>query len=369
MRLLLSASSFNSHYGGPARSVPNLGLALSRLGMDVGLWAPDGSASQSPLIQAYDAIQKLDGPLQEAWNTFGRVDVLHDNGIWNLHHLRLSQLAERMGAPRMVSTRGMLEPWAMNYKPIRKKLAWWGYQHKSLREATAIHVTAPSEGAEVSRFGLNQLMFDIPNGVDIPSWECVIEHRTDSVDDRFTCLFLSRLHPKKGLPMLLEAWSKIMPNGWRLVISGPDEDGHLSSVKAYVSKLKLDGVVHFAGALEGIDKEEALAKSDLFVLPTYSENFGIVVAEALAHGCPVITTHGAPWSILEEERCGWWVPISVESLADALGTATRLSRAQRLEMGDRGRSVVESRFAWDGIAKRFVDAYEQVAKMKPVTRV
>ena len=105
------------------------------------------------------------------------------------------------------------------------------------------------------------------------------------------------------------------------------------------------------------EKRRVYANADLFILPTHSENFGIAVAEALAHGLPVITTHGAPWKLIEEEHCGWWVPVSVAGVASALEDATRRSSEELVAMGTRGQALVKKHFAWDHIADEFIDCY------------
>jgi glycosyltransferase involved in cell wall biosynthesis len=361
MRVLLSALSFEPNFGGPARSVPQLAEALAGLGMDVGLWAPDGSAKTSPLLAIKHGLQFLDGTAEDAWKKFGKVDILHDNGIWRPHHLSLMKLAEDHGAVRVVSARGMLTPWALNHKPLRKRLAWWTYQRRSLTRASALHATAESERKDLTQLGLRPMIGVIPNGVHVPTWKQVKSVRKVE-GEAHTCLFMSRLNPKKGIPMLLDAWARLRPEGWELHIAGPDEDGYQLELEKQIAHFELGRSVRFIGAIEGKEKLAALCRADLFVLPTHSENFGIVVAEALAHGCPVITTHGAPWQMLETERCGWWVSISVNAIASALKEAMDLGVKDRQRMGERGREYVERHFSWEDIARRSIEFYEEAAR-------
>jgi glycosyltransferase involved in cell wall biosynthesis len=147
----------------------------------------------------------------------------------------------------------------------------------------------------------------IPNGVDVPEVSRKAAHESDGKISRGegqTALFVGRIYPVKGLPMLIEAWAQVRPHGWRLQIVGPDEAGHRAEVERVVSAAGLDGVVSFVGPLEGQAKQTALLDADLFVLPTHSENFGMAIGEALAHGLPVLTTTGAPWSMLPQRGCG-----------------------------------------------------------------
>ena len=363
MRVLLSAGSFHPDFGGPARSVPQLAAALAEKGVEVGLWAPDGSSLTSPLLQGMVNVTRLGGGPAEAWRSFGTVDVLHDNGIWRSHHQQLARLAKNASVPRVVSTRGMLEPWALAHKPVRKRIAWWVFQKKALEAATVLHSTANSEAGQLAGLGLQRPTRIVPNGVNMPDMTLVEKLRSAPKETR-SCLFLSRIHPKKGLPLLLKAWDEVRPAGWQLHIAGPDEAGHRGELESMVGKLDLKGLVHFLGPLEGQEKMRSLACADLMVLPTHSENFGIVVAEALAHGCPVITTQGAPWEALKTDRCGWWVPVSTGPIADALREATAMSIKARREMGSRGRALVAQRFAWGGIAQAFKEIYEEAIALQ-----
>ena len=124
--------------------------------------------------------------------------------------------------------------------------------------------------------------------------------------------------------MLIDAWARVRPDGWRLRIAGPDEAGHQRQVERAVSAAGLGEVVSFTGPVEPEMKKAAFLDADLFVLPTYSESFGMVVAEALAHGLPVLTTTAAPWSILRERGCGWSVDATVDGIAEGLRQATGL---------------------------------------------
>ena len=171
-------------------------------------------------------------------------------------------------------------------------------------------------------------------------------------------LFLSRIHPKKGVPILLRAWQRVERRhpDWELVVAGPDEAGHLAEVRALATGLRLDRVA-FPGPAYGNAKHALYRSADLFVLPTHSENFGMVIAEALAHGVPVITTTGAPWAGLEERGCGWWIELSERNLAETLHGAMALPEALRVEMGRRGRLWMEQSYGWERIAAEMKSVY------------
>ncbi|MDB4544339.1 glycosyltransferase, partial [Akkermansiaceae bacterium] len=148
------------------------------------------------------------------------------------------------------------------------------------------------------------------------------------------------------------------PKGWRMRVIGPDEGGHTEEIKRAVEQAWLADQWSFEGSLEGAEKLTALGSAELFALPTYSENFGIVVAEALAAGTPVITTTCTPWQGLLEHNCGWWVDPTCEALAGALESA--LACEDRSQMGQRGAVWVKNEFAWDEIGLRIVAAYRNI---------
>ena len=171
----------------------------------------------------------------------------------------------------------------------------------------------------------------IPNGVDVPSETADSRFRETGAPRR--ALFLSRVHPKKGLPLLLDAWAEVRPAGWELVVAGPDEGGHRAEMEAQAARLGIAGDVRFGTPWPTTAKWALYRSADLFVLPTHSENFGVVVAEALAAGVPALTTVGAPWRDAPRPGCGWWTAIGVRPLAEALRDAASRSDAERARHG------------------------------------
>jgi glycosyltransferase involved in cell wall biosynthesis len=344
-------------YGGPAHSVSRTAAALADVGVDVGLWAEDQSVWSTSLLPRDTALRRLRGSAGEALITFGRTDLLHDNGIWLPYHHQLSMLASKQGIPRLISTRGMLEPWAVQHKRFKKHIAWHLYQRRDLRYAQLLHATAVKEAVNLERFRLGVPIRVIPNGVDLPELRPVERAARDA--GRRTALFLGRICPVKGLLMLIEAWAQVRPSGWRLRIAGPDEAGHREEIERRVFAAGLNDLVSFAGSLEGEAKRDGLFDADLLVLPSHSESFGMVVAEALAHAVPVLTTTATPWSALKERGCGWCVAPSPEALAEGLRQATSRDLATLRAMGAKGRTFVSAQFGWDAVANQLVATYEQ----------
>ena len=221
--------------------------------------------------------------------------------------------------------------------------------------ADGLVATAESERKNLLIANYNPIVGLVPNGVimdDISlkySWE-----------PNKTILFLALLRPNKGADLLIKAVKKLENEltGYRVIIAGTGEDGYVNSLKELVHNLNLENIVSFPGGIYGNEKWDLYQKADVFVLPTLNENFGIVIAESLASGTPVITTKGAPWPELEEWKCGWWVERDVSSFVRALEEFLKLPVEKREQMGCNGRRLVETRYSSRKVAEEMVRMYE-----------
>lgn len=266
--------------------------------------------------------------------------------------------ARKSHVPYIVAPRGTLSEWAMASGSWVKKAFWPFIQKPALDPVTCFHATAASEYEDIRRLGFQQPVAIIPNGVDIPDLPPKLYSNTR------TLLFLSRIHPTKGLDILLKAWGALQNrfDDWEIRIVGPDSgDGYLPKMKRLATELGLKRVT-FEGPLYGTDKLEAYRKSELFVLPTHSENFGMAVAEALASGVPVIVTKGAPWGELEQNKGGWWIDIGLGPLVACLEKALTVSPENLSEMGLHGRAWMKNEYSWDKIGLRMLEVYNWVLK-------
>ncbi len=285
------------------------------------------------------------------------VEIIHDHSLWRRYHLGVALAARQTGRPLVLSPRGSMLPWCLQHKRLKKRLGMLAYQKRLLEQVAMFHVTSDEEAESVRAAGLRQPMTLIPNGTVLPDLDAPgTNNGHEGLGDR-TALFLSRIHPKKGLLMLIEAWSNLRPEGWKLRIVGPGEPNHRNEIAAAIEREHLSDVVTMEDAVDHHEKWQRYRSADLFILPTHSENFGIVIGEALASGTPVLTTRGAPWAELESRQCGWWTDISVAALADALKEATTLPTEELRLMGERGRRLIEERYSWQTIGRDMLASY------------
>ena len=195
----------------------------------------------------------------------------------------------------------------------------------------------------------------IPNGVDVPADLNRVERNGE-----LRMLFIGRLDPKKGIEALLKACSLVdsaLP--WRLAIAGWGPPEYVSQLKEQIHALGLSGRVEMLGPVLSEAKKGLFECSDVALVPSYTENFAIVVAEALAHGVPVIASKGTPWSRLEDMRCGLWVDNDPESLADAIRS---ISTMPLQDMGRRGREWMQNEFSWRSVTNQMLALYHQCAR-------
>lgn len=279
-------------------------------------------------------------------------NLVHINGIWSPQNWGFQKAAQKLGIKVIVSPHGMLEPWIMAHNPLKKKIALFLYQNKAIQRSVYLHATAKMEAENIQALGFKNPICIIPNGIDLNDVKGIKEYYGTR-----KMVFLSRIHPKKGIELLLEAWRNIHTNGWILEIAGNGDENYIVNLNESAQDLKN---VHFVGAKYGEAKWNFLRSADVMVLPTHSENFGIVVAEALAVGVPVITTQGTPWKDLEIHQCGWWINLSVSNLEKIIATVTHTSIDELKTMGMKGRQLVTEKYEVKAVTHKLIDLYQQV---------
>ena len=364
MKLVHVVPHIDQEAAGPSYSVPRLCQSLAACGNEVELscLAARGEIrgvlldlhSQWPILGRFAISSSLTRALRRKAEV---VDVVHNHSLWSMVNVAAGWVVPGRHAKLVTSPRGTLSAWALSRNKTLKR--WlWPLQRRVLARADLLHATSAVELQEIRALGFVAPVVVLPNGIDLPA---LPTPPPQAGTDTRSLLYLARIHPIKGLDRLLRAWQQLEPRHpqWRMVIAGKGEVAHVGEMRALATQLGVQRV-EFPGPLYGEAKAHAYFGADLFVLPTYSENFGLVVAEALAHGCPAVVSRGAPWPELESEGCGWWVDNSVQTLASALDAAMQLSPEVLAIMGMRGRAWMERDFGWAAIGKKMDAAYRWV---------
>jgi glycosyltransferase involved in cell wall biosynthesis len=373
MRIIEIVASVADEAAGPSYSVPRLAEAVARAGAQVDLFALNPNRdniavdvgcrtfSQSLARVPLANELRLSSAMRSALHKEAlHADVLHTHGLWLMPNIYPARAARANGKVFVLSPRGMLGAPALQFSRLRKRVFWLLLQERATRSATLLHATSHAEYEDIRRAGVRGPVAVIPNGIDVPPLASPVRGPSRVV------LSLGRIHPKKGLDRLVQAWAHLgtRTGGWRLKIVGPDEDGHADELRKLAASLNLTSV-DFESPLFGKEKFTAYRQATLFVLPTLNENFAMTVAESLATGTPAIVTKGAPWAGLEAEKCGWWVDHGVEPLAAALADALARPPEVLRAMGVRGRDWMLRDYSWDRVGREMLKAYRWAAAGGP----
>jgi glycosyltransferase involved in cell wall biosynthesis len=300
-------------------------------------------------------------------------DVLHIHGVWDPVFKAAASAARRRGMPYVVAPHGMLDPWSMAQKRLKKRIALALGFGRMLDRATFLHVLNADEGRLLAPLGLTMPLEVIPNGIFVEDVEPLppageFHHRHSESAGGPYILFLSRLHYKKGLDFLADAFAQVVKedSNVRLVVAGPDQ-GERANFESRVRDLGLTERVHLVGPLYGQDKLAALAGAACFVLPSRQEGFSVAVTEAMACRVPVVVSDACHFPEVASAGAGRVVPLEPPAIAAALLEILR-DDTLRCRMGDAGRALVLSRYTWPQIARQTIDAYQRASATPPPSR-
>ena len=293
----------------------------------------------------------------------GEFDVAHIHAVFNHSSIAAARACRRHGVPYIVRPLGTLDPWSMGQKALKKRLFWSAFGKHVLQNAAAVHYTSEGEKHAVeTTLNVNHGVV-VPLGVELPPKTHHSSPITHHVKEPYV-LFLSRLHPKKGLEVLIEAFGSVVAEAqfrnWKLLIAGDGEAQYVCSLKTLVNQHQLERSVEFLGWLDDEEKFSRLNRASLFVLPSYQENFGVSVVEAMATGVPVLVSpHVNLAGDVETAGAGWVVPTNVSSLREGLMRA--LSSETELKHHGRAARVLAANFSWLNTSRHLVDLYQSLA--------
>ena len=296
-------------------------------------------------------------------------DIVHSHGLWMFPSIAVNRYGQHTNKPYVITPHGMLDPWALANSVWKKRLAGILYETRNMRAAACIHALCDAETDAIRSYGLTNPVCRIPNGIDIPSQgeEYAQPPWTGKIPQgKKVLLYLGRIHPKKGLKHLLTAWTKVRATtakstcDWVLVIAGWDQGSHEAELKEQANEAGIKNDVLFIGPQFNEAKAACYKHADAFVLPSLSEGFPMVILEAWAYGLPVIMT--SQCNIPEGFAAGAAIQIkpNPEEIARGLGYFWEMSESERLEMGNNGFALVNSRFTWDKVAVEMKSVYEWV---------
>lgn len=370
MKIIHSIATLDMSAGGPSRSLPNICIGLNRKGVEQQIITFNSKnpnthqliednidilfveKKQKFALDFREVIKCLDG------------DVFHLHNLWSPSLHWTASMCRKKNIPYIISPRGTLEPWPLSQKWLKKRLSWLLYQKKDLMNASCIHATSKEEAKNIRSLGITTPIAIIPNGINVKNYPYL---KTRAVEENKTILFLSRISPKKGIETLINAWISIPKEdkkNWRIRIVGEGDKGvhtnYTAKIKQIINDKNLTETVKVVGPKYGEDKINEYKNANLFVLPTYSENFGMVIAEAMVSGVPVITTKGTPWQVLNKKKLGWWIENTEYDLKEALIEAMSLDEDTRIEMGLKSRQYIIDNYSMEQVTSKYQLLYRDV---------
>lgn len=389
MRVLFVTSYYEPAwvYGGPTKSVAAWARALAAAGLDIDVFttAANGHSELAiplsrPILR--DGIRVTYFPrLHASGNRFfspllasacfqhaADYDVLHTVGLWTFPSAVGSWAAYRRHVPCVISTQGALMPWAYNRHALRKRLFMALFERRRLAHAVCGICTSSLELDSVLRSGFFRRVEVIPNIVEAPNHladrECTSLRRRLGLEDALVFLFTGRLVKNKGIDLTVAAFLRVCQNHprARLVIAGPDEDETGRRLRLQVDQQGVSDRVLFTGMLSGDDYWDAVASADVFVLNSYSENFAMSVAEALAMGRPVLISDRVGIAdYVDQYHAGIVTTLDVDRIADAM-MLLMSRRHESLEMGRRGMRLAREVFSPSAVGQRFAGVLRDAAR-------
>ena len=298
-------------------------------------------------------------------------DIVHNHSVWMLPNHYASNAGQIAKKPVVFTLHGCFEPWAMANSAWKKSVVGKWFQFGDLKAAECLHVNSKSEYSNVRRLGFKNPIAIIPNGVKLANFrgnakDPSFHARLNIPPEKKIALFMARLHQKKGLSHLLEAWNKIRSDfeNWHLVLAGPD-DGYKVTCESMIDGFAMRNSVTLTGNLQGADRVAALSSADVFVQPSHSEGFSMSILEAMTFGLPVLLSPGCNFPEAVANGAALEVKATVEATENGLRTLLGMSKEERFSMGKHGESLVIKNYTWEKIGTQTLELYKWLTGAGP----
>lgn len=294
------------------------------------------------------------------------VDVVHGHGLYVSTNYIFGRECRRQRKPLVYHAHGMFEPYILARSRWKKQLVHWLFENANFRHVRLWRALTLKEADQIRACGIKKPIVVTPNGLNPADFPKPLDSAapipmgqgSDLVKTAPRLLFLGRVHPKKGLDLLVSAWARLskLTKNWQLVVAGPDELGHLAQIRAQAAALGVQDQIVFTGPVTGEKKLRLLYSADLFVLSSYSEGFSMSVLEAMACEVPVVATQACNFPEISENGAGWECESTEDSVTAALQAALAASDSERRERGRNGRRLVETRYTWPAVIETLQQA-------------
>jgi len=384
MKVLHVIPGISRRYGGPSTVIASLCSSLQKLrGVDIELATTDadgrGQRIDARALPTEFPIHLFPRTFSEQWKysqALGRwlephvrqFDIVHIHALWSYSTRAAARATRRAGVPYIVRPAGMLSEYALKLGAWKKHLYWLLAERQTVSAAAALHATSSQENSDILRLRKDAVVWVIPNGVDEAGWSqtscpnSLREKCGEACGELPLILFLGRLHPVKGLTdLLLPAVASMTRPAFLAIVGGSDDraPGYEREIRETIRKLGISGRVALLGPVPPSDRWAMFDGAQVFVLPSHSENFGIVAAEAMARGCPVVMTDSVQsCEHVAAAGSGHVVSRDVQTMAESLSAIVSQPRLRRF-LGDAGRTYANKHFRWDTIAARVEQMYQE----------
>jgi glycosyltransferase involved in cell wall biosynthesis len=303
------------------------------------------------------------------WNSIHNYDLIHVHAIFSYVPTVTMAIARLRGVPYIIRPLGQLCQWSLQQGQRKKQLYLKLIEYANLNRAQALHFTSDAEHQEALKLGLTAPGVVIPHGLSLsaarPQARAELRQWLQLPDDEPIILFLSRLHPKKGLEILISALSALPLHRFTVVIAGSGDAAYEAEIRHRLQQSEISDRTQMVGFVEGEQKDLLLQGSDLFALTSYSENFGVAVLEALAAGLPVVITPGVALSpLVVQHRFGWVPELEEGAIAHAILEGLKHPEEMKAK-GVRARQFVLDNYTWDHIAAQMIEVYDAILNQEP----